>query len=263
MTVIAAVPPDRIPELRAEIEALGNPARLDLRNTLDAIEAIHFASINVFTASAGDRGHLVFEFSGDGDPDDLLRILDERLSPELSPLFADASDRGSGSLYDFWKSRIVTVGQSPFSNPGVNFSGTPDFTVTRIKRESALAAHLASYLSQSRPAAPALQLLTRIREDLRKTPWAWALEPAPLAQGGAPDLPKSFAEAVPVIGLLAGPFAKTFLWPLLIPAIVAFGLVWWLSGLGRAVICAVLVAVLTLASGRCRRRVSVRHAAAA
>ncbi len=231
VTIIAAVPVDKIAALRASIEALGNPAKLSLKSELDAIGTVHFASVNVFPASAGDRGHLVFEFSGDGAPDDLLTLLAGKLSADLGPIFAQASDRGSASLYEFWKSRMVSVGQSPFANPGVNFTGTPGFSVERIRREGALAAHLTALLSQPLPAEPALQRLTRIRDELRHTQdWRWALEPEPLAQGGAPDLPKTVAEAVPVLGILAAPFAKTFLWPFLIPIVAAFVLGWWMQG---------------------------------
>lgn len=253
MTIIAAIPVDKIAATRTSIEALGNPASSTLRSALDAIGLIHFASINVFAASAGDRGHLVFEFSGDGDPDDLLQRLAGVLSTHIDPVFAQASDRGSASLYEFWKSRVVTVGQSPFANPGVNFSGTPDFSVERIKREGALAAHLAASLSQPLPAEPALQRLNRIRDELRRTSdWRWALEPAPIAQGGAPDLPKTLGEAVRVLGILAAPFAKTFLWPLLIPIVAAFALSWWTSGFTLRAVwpalgCAALVAAVMVA----------------
>ena len=65
VTIIAAVPTEDIAALRTTIEALGNPAVARVANALDVLNVIHFASINVFEASAGDRGHLVFEFSGD------------------------------------------------------------------------------------------------------------------------------------------------------------------------------------------------------
>jgi hypothetical protein len=98
VTIIAAVPLKDIAPLRASIEALGNPAVPRLAAALDGLAAIHFASLNVFEASRGDCGHLVFEFSGDGDADDLLRRLDQALGPDLAPVFAHADNRGARPL---------------------------------------------------------------------------------------------------------------------------------------------------------------------
>lgn len=252
VTIVAAVPADRIAALRAAIEALGNPASAALAAALDAIGKIHFASLNVFEASAGDRGHLVFEFSGDGAVGDLLGLLDQQLSRDLTPIFAQVNDRGSASLREFWQAHVVPSGQSLFANPGVNFTGTPGLSVERIRRERALALHVAGLLPEPQPGVPALRLLSDIRAILRSDPqWSWALEVEPIAQGGTvTDLPQSFAEALPVVIRLAGPFARTFLWPLAIPIAIAFVLAWWnngftLRGALPALGCAGLTALLT------------------
>ena len=95
------------------IHALGNPAEAPIAETLDGTNAIHFASLNLFEASAGDRAHLVLELSGDGDADELLRKLDSALAVQLGPVFAHAADWGSGSLSRFWKHHAVDVGPGP------------------------------------------------------------------------------------------------------------------------------------------------------
>ncbi len=232
VTVIASVPIKDVAALRASIAALGNPANPKLAAALDGLATVHFASLNVFEASAGDRGYLVFEFSGDGASDVLLRQLDERLCADLDPIFSHAGDRGTGSLHEFWTAHIVEVGQSPFANPGVNFTGTPGLSVERIRRERELALHLTDLVHKTAPGMSAFRRLTEIRKKLRlKDEWRWAFDPEPIAQGGTGgDLPETFLQSLPIIATLAGPFARTFLWPLAIPAVVAFLTALWIAG---------------------------------
>jgi hypothetical protein len=71
VTVVVPVRLERIEQIRGQVEALGNPAKAPLTAMLDGLGVIHFASLNVFQASARDRGHLVLELSGDGDGDEL------------------------------------------------------------------------------------------------------------------------------------------------------------------------------------------------
>jgi deferrochelatase/peroxidase EfeB len=235
VTVIAAVPVQQIDTVRSAIEALGNPAAPPIRTALDAMGVIHFASLHVFAASAGDRGHLVLEFSGDGSADHLLHELDRVLGHHLGPIFSHAVDRGTASLGEFWKAHLVNVGQTPFSNPGLNFSGVPGLSVARIHREHALFRHVASVLPQPRRGMSALDLLDTIRGKLRDDPaWSWSLHPEPLAQGGSlTGVPQGLA-ILPVIGSLALPFVRTFLWPFAIPTVLVFFVAWALKDIGTA-----------------------------
>ena len=251
VTVIAAIPAGRIAAARALIEsaAVTEP----LTAALTDMQAIHFASLNVFEASDGIRGHLVLEFSGDGAADDLLEKIDQRLSPKLDPVFADAVDRGSQPLLAYWKSHVVTASQSWFGNPGVNFTGTPGFSVKRIHRERNLAAHVTRSLPPPQAHTSALQTLESVRRAIRNDPeWEWALEAEPIAQGGTlATLPLTFAAILPYAGRLALPFARTFLWPLAIPPLLALVLVLWLHGWSwdnawLAFCWAVTVAIVTL-----------------
>ena len=186
VTIIADVPAGNVASLRASIEALGNPAipRLARRARTDI--AIHFASLNVFEASAGDRGHLVFEFSADGIVDELLGQLGDKLGAvsvrsSLTPKAA-ATRRCTSSGAGMSSS----VGQTPFTNPGVNFTGTPGLSVERIRRERDLGLRLTDALDREEPpAGPVLERLEAIRKQLRHEPkWSWALEPEPSAHGG-------------------------------------------------------------------------------
>jgi deferrochelatase/peroxidase EfeB len=252
VTVIAAIPADRIAETRALIESAAMTGPLNA--ALTDMQTIHFASLNVFEASDGVHGHLVFEFSGDGAVDDLLEKIDQRLSQKLDSVFANAIDRGSRPLLAYWKSHVVPVGQSWFDNPGVNFTGTPGFSVKRIHRERDLAAHVTRSLPPPQAHASALQQLDAVRRAIRSDPqWEWALEAEPIAQGGTlATLPLTFAAILPVAGRLVLPFTRTFLWPLVIPPVLAFILVLWLHGWSwgsawLALCWAVKVAIVTLA----------------
>jgi Dyp-type peroxidase family len=254
VTIIADVPVKDIAALRASIEALGNPAIPQVAAVLDGLGLIHFSSLNVFEASAGDRGYLVFEFSGDGDADELLRLLAQKLGAELGPIFAHAKDRGDAPLLQFWRGHVVKTGQPPFTNPGVNFTGSPDLSAERIRRERDLAVHLADLLDAIGPGRPAVAHIEAIRKQLRSDPkWSWALDPEPLTHGGTLTIvPDTLVLSLPVALKLAGPFVRDFLWPLAIPAIIAFLIAWWMRdfterGLLSALGCAAVVALVTVA----------------
>jgi Dyp-type peroxidase family len=247
VTIIANVPAGNIAALRTSIEALGNPAIPRLAATLGDI-AIHFASLNVFEASAGDRGYLVFEFSGDGAADELLQQLSNRLGADLGPIFAGAEGRGEAPLHEFWRGHVVETGQTPFTNPGVNFTGTPGLSVERIRRERDLALHLSDVIDAVGPGRSELERLEAIRKQLRNDPkWSWALEPEPSAHGGTLAIvPDTLELSLPVAIKLAGPFARDFLWPLAIPAVIAFLIALWMRGFtGRGFLLALGCAAAT------------------
>jgi deferrochelatase/peroxidase EfeB len=251
VTVVAAIPAGRIAAARALIESAS--VTEPLTAALTDMQTIHFASLNVFEASDGVHGHLVLEFSGDGASDDLLEKLDQRVSPKVDPVFADAIDRGSQPLLAYWKSHVVTASQSWFGNPGVNFTGTPGFSVKRIQRERDLAAHVTRSLPPPQADASALNTLESVRRAIRNEPeWEWALEAEPIAQGGTlATLPLTLTAILPYAGRLALPFTRTFLWPLAVPPVLTFILALWLHGWSSdgawfAVCWAVTVAIATL-----------------
>jgi deferrochelatase/peroxidase EfeB len=254
VTIIADVPVKDAAALRTSIEKLGNPAIPHVAAVLDGLGVIHFSSLNVFEASAGDRGYLVFEFSGDGDADELLRLLAQKLGAELGPIFAHAKDRGDAPLLEFWRAHVVKIGQTPFTNPGVNFTGTPDMSVERIRRERDLALHLTLLLDTVGPGRPAVARLDAIRKQLRSdAKWSWALDPEPLTHGGTLTIvPDTLVLSWPVVVKLAVPFIRDFLWPLAIPAGIAFLIAWWMRGFTEraflsALGCAAMTALITVA----------------
>ena len=254
VTIIADVPVKDIAALRTSIEALGNPAVPDVAATLDGLGVIHFSSLNVFEASAGDRGYLVFEFSADGETNELLRLLDQKLGAELGPIFAHAKGRGDAPLFEFWHEHIVETGQTPFTNPGVNFTGTPGMSVERIRGERDLALHLTGVLDAIGHGRRALARLEAVRKQLRSdAKWNWALEPGPVPKGGTLTIvPDTLVLSLPVVIKLAPAFIRDFLWPLVIPAIIAFLIAGSMRGFtGRGLLsaleCAAVTAFLTVA----------------
>jgi deferrochelatase/peroxidase EfeB len=184
VTVIAPVRTSDIAEIRQAIEKLKNPANPEMAAALDAMACIHFASLNVYTASSGNGGHLVLEFSGDGVQDDLLARLAASAGQWFRPVFemADGFPEG-GDLAGYWRSKTVTVGQGYFSHPGLVFTGTPGMSVKRIRNEAGLAREVAGILPKFLPTESALKTLQQVRDELKKGSafdWVWQAEPTPL-----------------------------------------------------------------------------------
>ena len=252
-TIVAFLPAERVASTRSLIDALGNPANPRMAKALDELGRVHFASLNVFEASAVDRGILVFEFSADGkadQTDELLKALDDRLGADLAAIFAVAEDRGKAPLHAFWATHAVKVSQRPFGNPGLEFSGTPGLSVDRIRRERDLVRHIAALLPAPQPGTPATTTLAATRAVLAAEPaWRWALEPEALAQGGSGgDVPDSMVAAIPTLVRLLPRFIPTFGWPLLPIPIAIFLVSWWALGLtcSRAVGAALITAPLAV-----------------
>jgi deferrochelatase/peroxidase EfeB len=254
VTIISSVPHQHVEHVRGLIDALGNPATPTVRAKLEALAndnngslAIHFASLIVFPAADG-TGHLVLEFSGDGNEKELLQALAQQLGDELGPIFAHARDRGSRQLHDYWQSHSVPVGHGYFDNPGLVFAGTPGLSVRRIKQEHSLVNHLAELLDEQAPLdCSALEQIAKARMALAADPaWRWALIPEH-AEALQPE--RTLSSALPSIALSV---ARTYLWPLMIPPLLVF-IVWTMSfgmdGLMRALVAALVAGILSVFAG--------------
>ena len=250
VTIIANIPGAHVDEARRLVEALGNPARGPVHEALESLAseegelAVHFASITVFPATRGG-GHLIFEFSADGDQGALLSALAERMGPSVGPAFDLAADRGDAPLERYWASHIVTVGQGFFDNPGVLFAGTPGLTVRRIRAERTLRDRLFAFVEeQDRIESSALARLTTIRARVKADPaFLWALAPEDAeALHEERSILEAVREIVPAV-------AKTYLWPLAIPPIAVLLIVlakdFSMSGLSRALMSAFVAALAT------------------
>jgi hypothetical protein len=251
VTIICPVAQDNVERARDVIEALGNPAVEPVRIAFESVASepgdlgIHFASLTVFPATDGG-GHLLFEFSADGARASLIAALAKHLGPLVHDAYALAADRGTAPLADYWTSHIVEVGQGFFDNAGVVFAGTPGLSVRRIRQETALREHLKTLVEgNAEPFTSALAVLERVRRALEKSStFAWALE--------ADDVAALQSERTGI-----GPYLRIglnvfrmYLWPLGVPALLAFGLALWAdrsgAGITRAVMAGWDVLVATL-----------------
>ena len=244
-TIVAPTRQDRIPAIEAQIDALGNPARADLRERLDALdgeEGVHFMSLHVIPAGDGTAAHIVFEFTADLDEEAAIDRIVAAIGPALDTVFAAATDRGGAGLGRYLRTHRIPVGQGLFANPGLVFAGTPGMTVGRIRREAALSAFVADLVEETDAGEP-IERLERVRARVAAAPeHAWALEPPP------PPLREGTDRALPSRLLaLAGPAARTYLWPAaIVPALVLMVAVADGRGLG-GVVAALLWSLLLVA----------------
>ncbi|HET9193185.1 MAG TPA: hypothetical protein VFO21_09910 [Vicinamibacterales bacterium] len=250
VTIISKVSPEHFERARDAAESLGNPASMRVMAAFEAVAeepgnlGVHFSSMTVFPATGGG-GHLVFEFSADGDKNALIVALAKHLGPHVDDLFAMASDRGTGSLAAYWKSHEVTVGQRILDNPGVLFAGTPGLSVARIRNERRLRNFLERAVEEEgQRHDSALAIITAIRNRVRHDPsltWALTAQDAAALHGE-----RSVLQAVRSI--LPRVFRR-YLWPLTLPFLLTFVLMlaldFSLAGLGTAVMAAIDALVFT------------------
>ena len=167
LTMIAPLAPDRIEEVRAEIDRLGNPATQAVRAALRPDPAtgrgIHFVSLHAIRSRHGDEAYLLLEISADGDERSAVPQLVDAIGPQLRRVFLFAKDWGDGAdLAAYLRKRVVPVGNGWFGNPGLVFAGTPGFSVGRIVSEGVLKKSLDSLTDTEalgQPDPPVLHLL--------------------------------------------------------------------------------------------------------
>jgi deferrochelatase/peroxidase EfeB len=225
------------------LDGIGNPVRAATRDRLDEAEFMHFMSINVIHGDADASAYIVMEISADGAEPSVFERTAQVIHAELTGLFASACiSLGGASLPEFLVRHQHDVGQGWFSTPGLNFDGSPEMAVPRIRREAQLATLVATMLDTAPPFTSALDALARVRSKLwadEAMKWAFVAEPAPCLEGkrnlilGVPQILVSMVEV--------------FLWPFLLLAAVACALVWWLASAKVAVWLTLLIVVAEIA----------------
>jgi deferrochelatase/peroxidase EfeB len=224
ITIVAPARDGDLALLEAKIDALGNPATPAIREALDRLDAdgsgTHFMSLHAIAGRDGEDGHLVFEFTADGDARAAIARIDAAIGAELTPIFAMARDwRDNIGLAAYLDSHRIEVGSGFFSNPGLCFAGTPRMSVGRILAEAALARFVAPLIDDGSADLRPIDRLAAVRRAVAASPeFKSALGP-PLPPGRAGRDPKP----VQIIAGLAWPFVRAYLWPflfLLAPAFV-------------------------------------------
>lgn len=241
VTIICPIPEEHVVEARRIIDALGNPASLAVGRAFEAVAtepgdlAIHFSSLTVFGATAGG-GHLLFEFSGDGNQDALIRALAMHLGPLVEPAYTLAADRGRESLARYWTSHVVDVGQGFFDNPGLVFAGAPGLSVKRVRAEQELRERLKALVEEDTSQfTSALATLERVRARLLNDPaFAWALQPEDAAA-----LEEERSGVGPYLRI-ASNVARMYLWPLALPPLSVFALALYMDHSTRGVLRALM-----------------------
>ncbi len=222
------IPFDRkfIADVKSALIRMGNPAsrtqsfdiRSKLRNT-----GVHFTSGTIIPDNDGLQ-YILLEISADGSADDVINTYAEKLSDELSDIFTAAGlTFRKSKLPEFLTRHRVKSGQGLFDLPGLNFTGTPEMTVERIKSERDLAREIRKYFDDHKPQISALETVKSVREHINSnSTLRHLLNPEPLPFH---DTQKPFNLFGLSIKLIA-----TLLWPLLLGSITLTCLVLYFFG---------------------------------
>lgn len=216
VTIVAPIPLAEVLAIRAQIDAtLGNPAGAAFVKAVEEGRPfLHFASLHALAGSDGKAGHLVLEFSADGDEDSVIAMLAERVGALMEPIFAKATDWRSGQdIAAYWKAHKLRIGFGLFSTVGLAFCGAPGQDVATIRDEAALADAVAQTLATQEASMRPLARLADVRARLGASgKWSWAFEPPPPPVAAPAKEPGTGTKIL----TLAPSFVTTFLWPLLI-----------------------------------------------
>ncbi|HTO41844.1 MAG TPA: hypothetical protein VL026_12780 [Rhizomicrobium sp.] len=223
VTIAAPLRTSKISEAVQLIAQLGNPATPNVAGALDRLDGddgVHFASLHALAPTDVERdvGHLVLEFSADGDDDTAIARMADRIGAALLPIFRLADDWKEKDLATYLKAHKVRLGQGWMGQAGIAFSGTPDMSVGRVRKEAQLAEHVAALVGAQDGGLGALDRLYRIRAALRNdNTHKWALQtPVSLPQPPA-------STGVSFIPAIVRAFFETYLWPLAIPVLIVLG----------------------------------------
>ncbi|MFK3779559.1 Dyp-type peroxidase [Agrobacterium sp. NPDC089420] len=197
-----------VPELRS-----GGAIRNVLRE-----QGIHFMTITVVRGDAGENTHLVFEINADADADadgdneaEVIQRVARLLDPWLKPLFETAGIPPLPSIQTLLSRHGIHTHLGLFGVAGIEFRGTPQMSVTRIRSEATFARGVRDYFD-AHPIGnePPLSTLHRVRAYIEAQP---ALKPLlvadPLPSEKAPEEPWS-------LPMLIGRAVLAFLWPILL-----------------------------------------------
>jgi deferrochelatase/peroxidase EfeB len=225
------------------LDGIGNPLRASTQARLDEAEFMHFMSVNVIRGDAAASAFIVMELSADGAAPTVFDRTAQTIGPELTEIFERARiSLNDASMPAFLARHQVDVGQGWFSAPGLNYDGSPEMSVSRIRQEAALAKVAGNLVDAAPQFRSALETLSWVRVRLwadEAMKWAFVPEPAPCLNG-KPDA----TAALPAVLLSA---IQAFLWPFLLVAAIAFALIWWRMDAKAAVWLTLLVLAIELA----------------
>ncbi|CCM80046.1 Dyp-type peroxidase [Rhizobium mesoamericanum] len=198
----------KLKQFRPELFGKDGLIRVALRD-----QGVHFMSITVVRGDVGEPTYLVFEMSVDGEPQHAFDTVGTKLASFVSEILSVAEIKAASTLSRLLTSHHIRTGQGLFDVPGLDFCGTPGMTVTRIKREYALARELRSYFDTNPAAGAPLDTVLRVRDFVKAdADLAPLLDPEPfprLTAEEAPGLDFGFILSLAFQGLIK------FFWPVL------------------------------------------------
>lgn len=217
VTISAPIPFGEVEALRAQIDAqLGNPAAAAFHAAIEGSGEpfLHFASLHALRGSDGRHGHLVLEFSADGDEPFVIAELARRAGPLFEPFFRQATDwNDARDINAYWRQHQVHIGYGLFDTVGLAFCGTPRQSVTAIRAECQLASEVSRLLAEQDAAMRPLARLADVRRQLSASAaFSWALDPPPPPVRTPAKEPGLLAKGL----ALAGPLVGTLMWPLIL-----------------------------------------------
>ena len=226
ITIVAPVRGADVAAVNLAIDALGNPCREPLRTALNGRgtdgAGVHFLSLHAISDPDGVEGHILFEFTADGDFPTALRRIVHAIGADLEPIFVIARDwRGNIDLFTYLERHKIGVGSGLFANPGLCFAGTPGMSVGRICAEAELAKFVSGLVDDHEPDQRPIDRLAAVRSAVAGSNFAWALEPPP-----PPGRQGREINILSGLALFAWPFIRTYLWPLGLALVLLFAAVW-------------------------------------
>ncbi len=178
--------------LKAAVAGHGNPAGPAARQSLDATGRVHFASMSVVEPPGAPAPSLLLELNLDGPQKEGLDLVAEHCR-WMEPILRQAAGPTDLSLAQLLRRHALDLAARPWGATGLNFNGTPEFSVADIARQQALAAFCRDALSaflmdQHGIGARPMQAVDFVRRLIRQDP-AWR----DFADGGQESDPPALA----------------------------------------------------------------------
>ncbi len=136
-------PAKKAQDIQRKIAELKNPANAQMRETFDKTGIVHFASLSL--VEAGDAKspapHLLFELNVDGSGETAFQLIAnadiEVADGKLHSIFRNTLKSNAG-LADILSSYVLELKTRPWGPIGLNFNGTPEFSVPDIAMQELL-----------------------------------------------------------------------------------------------------------------------------
>ena len=171
--------------LKKRIIALGNPAAPEVRAKFSNTGLVHFASMSLIVGRGKDVDNVVLEFSADGSKAAAIRAVAQHAGDALAPVFAAATPSNKMDPVTYLENFAVKVGPGPTKQSGLEFCGTPELSLERIRKEMQLedlaSRKIGEFLKRTaEQGRHPLEALREVREHLKQNGCEWALEPEPM-----------------------------------------------------------------------------------